>query len=195
MLALIGLLVASAHAECIARYPARVPSSARAYWNAFDPIFVRVAAERNLPPALLKSIAWCETRLDPCAVSRTGAKGLMQLMNATMADLKEAARASDPFDPEDAIAAAGVYVAALWNYWQGHVESVVASYNAGPGAVARARKKGRAIPAIAETQGYVRCVVSTFNWFHNASPQTSTVWSWPEQALARLPNPFGNTSP
>ncbi|MCC6805785.1 MAG: lytic transglycosylase domain-containing protein [Deltaproteobacteria bacterium] len=198
MLALITLaLIGSLHDECTARFPMRVPRSARTYWNTFDPIFLRVAQSRNLPPALLKSIAWCETRLDPCAISATGAKGLMQFMGGTFSDVASAAGVSNPFDPEDAIEAAGVYVAALWNYWQGHIESVVASYNAGPGAVARARKRGRVVPAIAETEGYVACVVSTFNWFERgaATTQPPSERSWAERTVEWISSVAGNTSP
>ena len=82
MLALIVIVLVSDHAECVDRFPKRAPASARAYFNLFDDTFIRVGAERNLDPALLKAIAWCETRLDPCAISPAGAKGLMQIVSS-----------------------------------------------------------------------------------------------------------------
>lgn len=159
------LLAATPREACAERFAHRAPASARQYFNAFDATFTSVGAERNIEPALLKSIAWCETRLDPCAVSPTGAQGLMQFMPATFDAVAGAADAEDPFDPEHSIRSAGVYIAALLNYWQGNLEAVVASYNAGPHAVARAMKRGRVVPAIAETQGYVACVLGAYSHF------------------------------
>jgi soluble lytic murein transglycosylase-like protein len=156
---------------CLERYVHRAPASARAYFHAFDSEFTRVGEHRGVEPALLKAIAWCETRLDPCAVSPAGARGLMQFMPATFDLVSEAAAVDDPFDPVHAIECAGVYVAALVNYWKGSLEAVVASYNAGPGAVAKALKRGRRVPAIAETEGYVVCVLGTLARFRPSAPQ------------------------
>ncbi len=166
MLALIAALSLFATAEeCRALFPHRAPRSARAYFHSFDAVFNAVGAERKVDPALLKAVAWCETRLDPCATSPVGAQGLMQFMPSTFDSVALAAAATDPFDPVHSIRSAGVYIAALVNYWQGNIEAVVASYNAGPGAVAKALRHGRAIPAIAETQGYVACVLGAHAQF------------------------------
>lgn len=153
------VLVATTRDECIARYPERLPSSGRVYFHTFDALFARVAERRGLDAALLKAHAWCETRLDPCAVSSVGAGGLMQFMPRTFEQVSVAAGASDPFDPNDSVEAGGVYIAALVNYWKGDIAAAVASYNAGPGAVALARRRGFVVPQIEETQGYVRCVL------------------------------------
>ena len=174
MLALSFVILAATPREaCIERYAHRAPASARRYFNAFDDVFASVGAERNVEPALLKSIAWCETRLDPCAVSAAGAQGLMQFMPATFDAVANAADANDPFDPKHSIRSAGVYIAALLNYWQGNLEAVVASYNAGPNAVARAIKRGRTVPSIAETQGYVACVLGAYGSFKTARAETA----------------------
>ena len=174
MNAFFFLLVAStpaSPAECLARFPERAPSSARAYFNHFDSLFREVGEARNIDPALLKAVAYCETRLDPCAISEGAhAAGLMQFMPATFREVGPIAHADDPFEPRDSIRAAGLYLAALTNYWRGDFEAVVASYNAGPNAVARARRKGLRIPDIAETTGYVACVTQTHAWLRRSRP-------------------------
>lgn len=188
---ILAILVAGTSRDsCLQRYEHRAPSSARAYFHAFDSDFARVGDLRGLDPALLKAIAWCETRLDPCAVSPAGARGLMQFMPSTFAQVAEAASVDDPFDPVHAIESAGVYVAALVNYWQGNLEAVVASYNAGPNAVAKALKHGRSVPAIAETQGYVKCVIGTFAHLRGGTPKRA-----PSSSLfADLANLFSSPS-
>jgi hypothetical protein len=65
--------------NCRTQFPVSAPSSARAYFYTFDPVFVGVAQRRNVDPALLKAIAWCESRFDPCASSGV-AHGLMQIV-------------------------------------------------------------------------------------------------------------------
>jgi soluble lytic murein transglycosylase-like protein len=165
-------LTATNHEACLARYVHPAPASGTKYFNAFDSVFIRVGAERNVDPALLKSIAWCESRLYPCATSPAGARGLMQFIDRTWMSVAEAARAVDPYDPEHSIQAAGLYVAALINYWQGNLEAVVASYNAGPSAVVRAIRHGRTVPKIAETEDYVACVLGTYAHFGTENRRT-----------------------
>jgi len=73
----------------------------------------RLAAERNVEPALLKAIAWCETRLDPCSVSPSGAQGLMQFMPATFAGYAvdgDHDGVTDAWDYHDAIYSAAAYL-------------------------------------------------------------------------------------
>jgi soluble lytic murein transglycosylase-like protein len=162
-------LTATDHEACLARYVHRAPTSGAKYFHAFDSVFIRVGTERNVDPALLKSIAWCESDLYPCATSPAGARGLMQFIDQTWMSVAEAAGAVDPYDPEHSIRAAGVYVATLINYWQGNLEAVVASYNAGPAAVARAIRRGRIVPRIAETQDYVACVLGAYAHLRTAN--------------------------
>lgn len=172
----LTLLMATDRVQCLDRFPTRAPKSGRVYFHKFDPVFSAVGERRKLDPALLKAIAYCETRLDPCAVSPppASAEGLMQFIPSTFELVQEAAAAQDPFDPMDAVEAAGVYLAALSNYWHGDIEAVVASYNAGPGAVAKARRFGRSVPDIDETRAYVACVLSTFERLE-AKPKLSAL--------------------
>src|SRR5262245_10623405 len=100
MIALMLVLVVDSSREaCVGRYPSRAPTSTPAYFHAFDPIFTRVGKQRNVAPGLLKAIAWCESRLYPCATSSAGARGLMQFIDQTWTTVAEAAGAVDPYDP------------------------------------------------------------------------------------------------
>lgn len=166
------LLIAGLAADrdaCLQQFTDRAPRSAKTYFSLFDPLFISVGEKRGLDPALLKAHAWCETRFDPCAVSPVGARGLMQFMPRTFDLVASAAEATNPFDPIDSVESAGVYLSALVNYWQGDIYAVAASYNAGPGAVAKARARGRRVPRIPETEQYVVCVVDAFARFGGRS--------------------------
>lgn len=185
MSSLLSTLLAAAMTQdaCVERFPVRLPASAHAYFTQFDALFQRVGEQRGLDPALLKAHAWCETRLDPCAVSSAGARGLMQFMPTTFDSVSAASGASDPFDPADSVASAGVYLAALLNHWKGDLAATVASYNAGAGSVASARRHGFVIPQNDETQGYVRCVLGAYGALSHAqrSPlEQLTRWFRPD---------------
>ena len=104
----------------------------------------------------------------------------VQFMPRTFADVATAASAKEPFDLADSIEAAGVYIAALSNFWFSKgapLESVVASYNAGPSNVERGRRAGRNVPKIAETQAYVICVLAARTRFLPTVAQTKAVVS------------------
>lgn len=191
---LIAVLFGTSHDACVTRYPHRAPESGRRYFNTFDSLFERVGLERNIAPGLLKAIAWCETRLDPCSVSSAGAQGLMQFMPSTFETVSAAANASDPFEPEHAVRSAGVYVAALVNYFGGRLDAVVASYNAGPAAVDRAIRRGHTIPAIAETQAYVGCVLGAFSHFGGPQRVRSSDASWLTDLVSLFRSPTSGSA-
>lgn len=119
----------------------------------FDAIVRRVASEHNLDPNLLHAILIVESAYRPDAVSSAGAQGLAQLMPGTARDLG----VDDPFDPQQNVAGGGAYIASMLERYR-DVRLALAAYNAGPGRVDRL---GR-VPAIPETEGYVRDVVECF---------------------------------
>jgi hypothetical protein len=104
----------------------------------------------NLDPNLIFAIIRAESNFDPYAVSEAGARGLMQLMPGTAAEM----RVTNVFDPEQNVAGGTQYLAKLFELFDDNVELSLAAYNAGPGAV---RKHG-GIPPYRETQEYVRKV-------------------------------------
>ncbi|MBI5574787.1 MAG: lytic transglycosylase domain-containing protein [Deltaproteobacteria bacterium] len=114
----------------------------------------RYSRAHNLSPALVKAIIRAESNGNRFAVSRKGAKGMMQLMPFTSKRLK----VSDPFDPVENIEGGVKYIKELLGTFGGNVTHAVAAYNAGPAAV----QKFRGIPPYPETRTYVKRVLSLY---------------------------------
>ncbi len=125
----------------------------------YDHIFRRAAKHYRLPFAFLKAVAKVESNFNPQAVSPAQAKGMMQLIDSTAADM----RVDDPFDPEQNIFGGARYLRILANQFDGNLPLVVAAYNAGPH---RVKRLGR-IPNIRETQRYVRRVMQMYRHYRS----------------------------
>jgi soluble lytic murein transglycosylase-like protein len=115
--------------------------------SEFDAMIDAAADRYNLDPALLKAVAHAESNLAAGAVSTAGAKGLMQLMDATAAMLG----VSDSFDPLQNVDGGARYLQQMLARYQGNEALALAAYNAGPGAV----DHWGGVPPYAETQVYV----------------------------------------
>jgi soluble lytic murein transglycosylase-like protein len=109
----------------------------------------------NIDADLLASVVRAESGGQVKAVSRTGAKGLMQLMPGTASEMGVA----DAFRPEQNIAGGTAYLDSLLTRYHDNVALALAAYNAGPGAV----DKYRGVPPYRETQAYVARVIREFN--------------------------------
>lgn len=92
--------------------------------------------ENRLDPYLVSAVIFCESRFDPNAVSRAGARGLMQVMPATgqeIADLLQEPFDPDQlFDPETSIRYGTYYLMLQMERFDGNPAVVLAAYNAGP---------------------------------------------------------------
>jgi hypothetical protein len=97
----------------------------------FEPTISRIAVEEGVDPYLLWTIAYNETRFRPWLRSYAGAEGLMQFIPATASRFG----LFNPYLPEPAIRAAARYVQFLSNRFGGRIDSILAGYNAGEGAV------------------------------------------------------------
>lgn len=115
----------------------------------------RAGAQHNLDVDLLASVIRAESGGNIHAVSRTGARGLMQLMPATAAQLGVA----DSFHPEQNINGGTAYLDALLTRYHDNISLALAAYNAGPAAV----DKYHGIPPYRETRAYVSRVIHEFN--------------------------------
>lgn len=113
-------------------------------------LFTSAGLRHGIDPAVLAAVAKVESGGNPHAVSRAGARGLMQFMPATAAGY-----GIDPMDPAQAIDAAARMLAEQRSSL-GTLELALAAYNAGPGAV---RRYG-GIPPFTETRNYVQKVMS-----------------------------------
>jgi soluble lytic murein transglycosylase-like protein len=111
------------------------------------------AAERKhaLPFGLLDALIWQESRYNPLAVSSAGAGGLTQLMPGTASDLGVKNR----FDPSANIDGGARYLKQMLDKF-GRIHLALAAYNAGPGAVLKAK----GIPRYRETRDYVKKVLA-----------------------------------
>jgi len=117
----------------------------------FADLFARAGARYGVSPVLLSAVARQESGFRPDAVSPAGAQGLMQLMPGTAKGLG----VTNPFDPAQAVDGAARLLRDLIGRF-GRVDHALAGYNAGPGAVL----KYGGVPPYAETQKYVRNVMS-----------------------------------
>jgi len=119
------------------------------------------SSAHNVDEDLLASVVKAESNGNARAVSRTGAKGLMQLMPATAADLG----VQDSFRPEDNVRGGTAYLDWLLKRYDDNLAQALAAYNAGPAAEDKYRyvKKYNGIPPYRETQLYVARVIHEFN--------------------------------
>lgn len=129
-----------------------------------DTIFQKAADTYGVDVNLLKSIAKTESNFTTDATSSAGAMGIMQLMPNTA----KALGVSNPYDAEESIMGGAKYISQMLKKYDGDVKLALASYNAGPGNVA----KYGGIPPFKETQNYVTKVMSAYQG--NSSSTTST---------------------
>jgi len=120
----------------------------------WDDLISPVAERHDLDPRLVAAVIWVESSGDPRAVSSKGAKGLMQLMPQTA----ETLGVQDAFNPEQNIDGGVRYLKGLLDQHGDDVSLALASYNAGPGAVAR----HGGIPPYPETKKYVKRVLEIY---------------------------------
>jgi soluble lytic murein transglycosylase-like protein len=101
--------------------------------------------EHNLDVDLLASLVKAESNGNARAVSRAGARGLMQLMPATAKDLG----VIDSFKPEENVRGGAIYLDTLLTRYHDNLALALAAYNAGPEAVDRYH----GIPAVSRDAG------------------------------------------
>ena len=122
----------------------------------YSKVIESAARASRLEPALVQAVMVAESGGDPNALSKRGARGLMQLMPAT-ARLYGVRNA---FDPEQNVRAASQYLRDLTDRYQNDLELVLAAYNAGPTAV---DLSGGRIPPLRETLDYVPRVLRIYS--------------------------------
>lgn len=159
------------------RYPQLSKTTVRTLAANFPDRYVslvkRTARRFKLEENLLVGLSRQESAFNPRAVSPVGALGLMQLMPTTAADLLGVSVDSEEFDshrilkPATNVTLGCRYFKRMLKVFKGTQEYALAAYNAGPGAVARWRKRGELPVEVfveeipyAETREYVKRVLS-----------------------------------
>jgi soluble lytic murein transglycosylase-like protein len=108
------------------------PSSASRTDTAWlDPIISRASRKHGVDVGLIKAVIKAESDFNTHAVSRAGARGLMQLMPATARSLG----VNDSFDPEQNVMAGTRFLKDMLHRYDGNVDAALAAYNWGPGNV------------------------------------------------------------
>ena len=125
---------------------------------AYEGIIREAASANELEPELLRAVISVESAFNPRAVSRAGARGLMQLMPQTARRYG----VRDSFDPRQNVHGGARYLRDLVERFDNDLELVVAAYNAGENAVER---HGRQIPPYRETRQYVPRVLDLYRAF------------------------------
>jgi soluble lytic murein transglycosylase-like protein len=120
--------------------------------TAYDAIIQAEAKKHGVDASLVSAVIRAESNYEPRALSRKGARGLMQLMPATAKRLD----VNKPFDPAANVAGGVRYLKELAERFHHRPELVLAAYNAGERAV----ETYGGVPPYRETVGYVKRILS-----------------------------------
>lgn len=141
--------------EQIKNYPDVSPSqSSLQRLEKFDGIAAEASQKYGVNKNLIKAIILTESAGNEKAVSKAGAKGLMQLMDGTAAQLG----VKNSFNPHQNIMGGSQYISQMLTRYNGNVKLALAAYNAGPGNV----DKFNGVPPFDETKAYVSRVMGYF---------------------------------
>jgi len=123
--------------------------------DKYDSLIAGASKRHGVSFSLLKAMIKIESDFNPWAVSRAGAKGLMQIMPANIKALK----INDPFDPWESIMGGAQYLKQLMKRFNGELALALAAYNAGPNMVER----HQGIPPFRETEDFVSKVLKYYS--------------------------------
>ncbi len=144
--------------KAIVRRASRGPISRTLFPRSLANIVQSTGFRYGIDPHLVWGVIKVESNFNSRAVSRQGARGLMQLMPAT-ARMHNVRNVHDPTENVDA----GVrYLRFLLDRFDGNLRLALAAYNAGPGTVERYNNR---IPPYPETRKYVRRVLKYYQHY------------------------------
>ncbi len=133
---------------------------------AVAPMIETAAKAQGLAAELIRAVIQQESGFKPCAVSRKGALGLMQLMPATA----EQSGLSNVFDPAGNIGAGAKYLKQLVDRYGGDLAKALGAYNSGPATVDQAG----GMPNISETRDYVDSILKKLDVRRTVPPSSPT---------------------
>jgi soluble lytic murein transglycosylase-like protein len=160
------------------------PSAASGFVPAdIDKLVEQTASRFQVDPELVRAIVRVESGYDPKAVSSKGAMGLMQLIPATAQRFGVA----NPFDPKQNLEGGVNYLKYLMTLFGGDLALSLAAYNAGEHTVQRSG----GIPAIPETQNYVRKITSIYQTGDAPAPAKTATKEPPKAPITRYVDEYG----
>lgn len=142
-----GIIVAPPDGPDVSLEPATATIDPRAIAAHVEEVAVRY----GISPRLVAAIIEVESEFNARAISRKGARGLMQLMPVTVSEL----RVRDSFDPFQNITGGIRHLRRLMDRFDGNLPLVLAAYNAGEQAVLAYG----GVPPYRETRRYVARVL------------------------------------
>ncbi|MBQ8092243.1 MAG: dephospho-CoA kinase [Clostridia bacterium] len=108
----------------------------------YGDLIIAYSAQQKIDPALVSAVILCESSYNPQAVSRLGARGLMQLMEDTAAWIAHKLKEDTPsysfdllFEPDTNIRFGTWYLGFLSRRYGGDAKKIVCAYHAGQGNV------------------------------------------------------------
>jgi soluble lytic murein transglycosylase-like protein len=126
--------------------------------NQYDSLISDLSKKYQVDFALIKAMIRAESGFNPFAVSRKGAKGLMQLMPETALRMN----VSNSFNPRENIEGGVRYFKYLLSLFNDDLRLSLAAYNAGENVVGELRS----IPPYRETVDYVKKVLSYYQSYN-----------------------------
>ncbi len=120
----------------------------------YDSLISEFSRKYQVDFALIKAIIRAESGFNPLAISRKGAKGLMQLMPETA----QRVNVSNVFNPRENIEGGVRHIKYLLSLFNNDLRLSLAAYNAGENIVGELRS----IPPYRETVDYVKRVLSFY---------------------------------
>ncbi len=132
--------------------------------HPFQHVIMKAARRHEVEPEIIKAIIMAESGFNPRAVSRSGARGLMQLMPRTAKYLG----VMDSFDPQHNIEGGVRYFRTLLDRFNYDIELALAAYNAGSRNVLRYG----GVPPFKETRFYIRKVLKFYEAYKDDTEKT-----------------------
>jgi soluble lytic murein transglycosylase-like protein len=127
--------------------------------SAYDDFIKQACETHGIDVFLVKAMIKVESDFNNWAISKKGAKGLMQIMPDNYKKLK----IENPFNPWENIMGGTKYMKMMMERFDGKLPLALAAYNAGPTVVDRFNS----IPPYSETENYVKKVMEYYNLLNN----------------------------
>lgn len=118
------------------------------YRGKYSRLVKKYSSLNGISPKLVDAVIQVESGYDYTAVSPSGAKGLMQLMDSTA----EEVGVTNVFDPEQNIRGGTEYLSKMIDRYNGNLTYALAAYNAGPTRV----DQYKGVPPFRETKRYIK---------------------------------------